>query len=182
MPIPPGTKFHGVAPSVDTTDKGSATVQPLREAYTIEDFGNPLTSTIELSPSQILALDTTPVEVVPAQGVGKAILVVSAWMKLFFNSVPYQFPNGAQIGISPMPFDYASNYYFNQSQLIASNTTPSINSSSDVWVLSNTGKLNTWTSAPLLENMPLSLWSDVAPVPLVGDSTVQLKVYYKIVE
>ena len=37
MPIPDGTKFHGVAPSVDTTDRGSATVQPLREAYTIED-------------------------------------------------------------------------------------------------------------------------------------------------
>ena len=37
MPIPSGTKFHGVAPSVDTTDRGSATVQPLRDAYTIED-------------------------------------------------------------------------------------------------------------------------------------------------
>ena len=39
MPIPPGTKFHGVAPSVDTTDRGSATVQPLRDVYTIEEIG-----------------------------------------------------------------------------------------------------------------------------------------------
>lgn len=38
MPIPSGTKFHGVAPSVDTTDRGSATVQVLRDAYTIEDI------------------------------------------------------------------------------------------------------------------------------------------------
>jgi len=38
MPIPAGTKFHGVAPSVDTTDRGSATVQTLRDAYTIEDI------------------------------------------------------------------------------------------------------------------------------------------------
>ena len=38
MPIPAGTKFHGVAPSVDTTDRGSATVQLLRDAYTIEQF------------------------------------------------------------------------------------------------------------------------------------------------
>ena len=37
MPIPAGTKFHGVAPSVDATDRGSATVQLLRDAYTIED-------------------------------------------------------------------------------------------------------------------------------------------------
>jgi hypothetical protein len=38
MPIPSGTKFHGVAPSVDTTDKGSASRDALRDAYTIEDF------------------------------------------------------------------------------------------------------------------------------------------------
>ncbi len=38
MPIPAGTKFHGVAPSVDTTDRGSATVQTLRDAYTIEQL------------------------------------------------------------------------------------------------------------------------------------------------
>ena len=38
MPIPDGTKFHGVAPEVNTDDKGSATVQALREAYTIGDI------------------------------------------------------------------------------------------------------------------------------------------------
>ena len=38
MPIPAGTKFHGVAPSVDTTDRGSASRDALRDAYTIEDI------------------------------------------------------------------------------------------------------------------------------------------------
>lgn len=38
MSIPVGTKFHGVAASVDTVDKGSALIDSLREAYTIEDF------------------------------------------------------------------------------------------------------------------------------------------------
>jgi len=33
MPIPDGTKFHGVAPEVDTVDRGSASVDCLREAY-----------------------------------------------------------------------------------------------------------------------------------------------------
>ena len=46
MPIPPGTKFHGVAPSVDTTDRGSATVQPLRDVYTIEEIGAAGTSDV----------------------------------------------------------------------------------------------------------------------------------------
>lgn len=36
--IPAGTKFHGVDSSVDTRDKGSASRNSLREAYTIEDI------------------------------------------------------------------------------------------------------------------------------------------------
>jgi len=39
MPIPAGTKFHGVAPSVDTVDRGSASRDALRDAYTIEEIG-----------------------------------------------------------------------------------------------------------------------------------------------
>ena len=39
MPIPPGTKFHGVAPGVETENRGSASRNAERDAYTIEDFG-----------------------------------------------------------------------------------------------------------------------------------------------
>ena len=39
MPIPAGTKFHGVAASVDTADRGSASRDALRDAYTIEEIG-----------------------------------------------------------------------------------------------------------------------------------------------
>ena len=39
MPIPPGTKFHGVAPGVETENKGSASRNANRDAYTIEEFG-----------------------------------------------------------------------------------------------------------------------------------------------
>jgi len=38
--IPVGTKFHGVAPSVDTLDRGSALINTLREAYTIDDIAS----------------------------------------------------------------------------------------------------------------------------------------------
>ena len=40
MSIPAGTKFHGVAPSVDTVDRGSALIDTLREAYTIDDIAS----------------------------------------------------------------------------------------------------------------------------------------------
>ena len=46
MPIPAGTKFHGVAPSVDTNDRGSASRDALRDAYTIEEIGAAGTSDV----------------------------------------------------------------------------------------------------------------------------------------
>ena len=36
MSIPQGTKFHGVAPSVDTANKGSATANARRDAIEAE--------------------------------------------------------------------------------------------------------------------------------------------------
>jgi len=55
MSIPSGTKFHGVAPGVDTENRGSANANADRNAYTIEEFngtsfkawlvGPPLTGT-----------------------------------------------------------------------------------------------------------------------------------------
>jgi hypothetical protein len=38
--IPQGTKFHGVDPSVETINKGSATANAWRDAYTIDDMVN----------------------------------------------------------------------------------------------------------------------------------------------
>lgn len=38
MAIPLGTKFHGVAPGVDTINKGSSTANAKRDAYTLEQI------------------------------------------------------------------------------------------------------------------------------------------------
>ena len=38
MAIPSGTKFHGVASFVDTENKGSASANAMRDAYTIEEL------------------------------------------------------------------------------------------------------------------------------------------------
>ena len=40
MPIPSGTKFHGVAQGVETENKGSALANAGRDAYTIEEIGS----------------------------------------------------------------------------------------------------------------------------------------------
>ena len=40
MAIPDGTKFHGVAPEVDTKNKGSEQANAMRDAYTIEQIAS----------------------------------------------------------------------------------------------------------------------------------------------
>jgi hypothetical protein len=45
--IPQGTKFHGVDSSVDTVNKGSATANALRDAYTIEQLASAIDILIE---------------------------------------------------------------------------------------------------------------------------------------
>tara|TARA_Y100000385_G_C12806225_1_gene514066 strand:+ start:239 stop:700 length:462 start_codon:yes stop_codon:yes gene_type:complete len=40
MAIPDGTKFHGVAPFVDTENKGSSQANAMRDAYTIEEIAS----------------------------------------------------------------------------------------------------------------------------------------------
>ena len=45
--IPAGTKFHGVATGVDTANKGSATANANRDAYTIEDLASAINILIQ---------------------------------------------------------------------------------------------------------------------------------------
>lgn len=47
MSIPAGTKFHGVAASVDTQNKGSSTANANRDAYTIEQLATAINTIIE---------------------------------------------------------------------------------------------------------------------------------------
>ena len=163
MPIPDGTKFHGVDPSVDTLDRGSASRDALRETYTIEDFGNPLTSTIELSSAEILALDTTPVEVVPAQGVGKAIEFVRGTMRLSFNSIPYDFPlNQQPIRLATNPGGSSQTYA--QASLEADVEVPdnAMNAIADgIWSFNYKG--NNRSLTPLVANAPLFIYASSPP-------------------
>jgi len=72
MPIPPGTKFHGVAPGVETENKGSAVRNVDRDAYTIEEIGGGnFTADIpySLEPGQSFGLiEGSGVYPVPADG------------------------------------------------------------------------------------------------------------------
>jgi hypothetical protein len=94
MPIPPGTKFHGVAPGVETENKGSSTRNILRDAYTIEEIGGGnFTADIpySLEPGQSFGLiEGTGVYPVPAEGLSiqDFILQVLTAANATFSATP----------------------------------------------------------------------------------------------
>jgi len=177
MPIPAGTKFHGVSPSVDTTNRGSVVANSNRDAYAIEDFGLPVITVVDITPAQILALDTTPIELVPPQGEGKAIVVLSASIKMTFNSVAYNFADDDYLGLFMYPCptlpSYVSFQYFLDSI--------HFNSSSDIW-LSFLRWGNIFSSSSLVDNGSLVFGVESPEiVATVGDSPIQITVQYMIV-
>ncbi len=183
MPIPDGTKFHGVAASVDTVDRGSSSRNADRDAYPIEDFGDgTLTSTIELSSAQILALDTAFVEVVPAQGVGKAIEFVGGTMRLSFNSVAYDFPlNQQPIRLATNPGGSSQTYVQGLLESDSLTSQTAMNAIEDsTWIFGYKG--NNRPVTPLVANTPLFIYASAPPATQNGNSSMEITVEYRIAE
>ncbi len=95
MPIPPGTKFHGVAPGVETDNRGSKTRNAERDSYTIEEIsgGSNFTADIpySLEPGQSFGLiEGSGVYPVPPEGlsVNDFILQVLTAANATFTATP----------------------------------------------------------------------------------------------
>jgi len=71
MAIPNGTKFHGVAPSVDTQNKGSDKANAMRDAYTIEEIASQVEvgATAILEPEFITATPGGSVQVLTTKNI-----------------------------------------------------------------------------------------------------------------
>lgn len=99
--IPNAQKFHTVSSTVDTTDRGSAEFQSQREVYTMQDIIDSIPAgsstdlknlTVTLSAAQLLSLNGGAViELIPAPGANKVIVVENVVQFLDFNSVAYNF-------------------------------------------------------------------------------------------
>ncbi len=116
--IPNAQKFHTVSSTVDTTDRGSAEFQSQREVYTMQDIIDSIPAgsstdlknlTVTLSAAQLLSLNGgAEIELIPAPGANKVIVVENVIQFLDFNSVAYnfagalgqvvQFKQGADLG------------------------------------------------------------------------------------
>ena len=71
MAIPGGTKFHGVAPFVDTKNKGSEQANAMRDAYTIEQIASKVVfgPTAIIEPEFITATPGGSVQVITTKNI-----------------------------------------------------------------------------------------------------------------
>lgn len=69
--IPAGTKFVGIGATVPTPENRSSQNNAFQEVYTIDDIRGYTETTVNISSAQILAMGTSPIELLPAPGVGK---------------------------------------------------------------------------------------------------------------
>ena len=113
--IPAGTKFHGVAASVDTRDKKSASRNALHEAYSIEDINDTiLKPTVETA--HLLDIDSLFVAVFANP------FDFEQWKESFTVSFPDEFVFN---GVYETGGDFSTeNSYYNLVGLSPSETTP----------------------------------------------------------
>ena len=89
--IPSGTKFLGIAASVDTTEKRSKLNNSYQEYYTIGDITGYAETTVNISSAQILAMNSgsNPIELLPAAGVGKYYEIEKIVLEYTHLTTPY---------------------------------------------------------------------------------------------
>ena len=121
------------------------------------------TDVITLSSAQILLLFTTPQVLVPAQGVGKAIIVESVQMKLNYATTPYATNTTIKM-VNPTG---------DQDYFLSSNVLPAVVSS-----LFTMKQVN--GTAKIVANEPFQLSVNTGN-PTAGDSTIDVYVTYKII-
>ena len=123
---------------------------------------------VELTPAQMLTLDTTPVQIVAAPGLLRSIQVMSAAFRLSFNSVQYDFPDLIKLGT-----------YTGASEEGQFTLNPgSINANGDGYFCMN--QLMT-DNARISENTALSIYTDSPPATTNGNSNCFMQIMYRIV-
>ena len=173
MAIPAGTKFHGVASSVETENKGSAQVNALRNVYTIEEIIAETASSDAvqlfertLTPAEILSFNGGgTLELIAAPGANKAIIVLQHVVYVDFNSVAYD-------ATQSFSTSYGDSNVFGTT--LINNST--LNVTADTLVTSSSGG---GVNPPFI-NEPIKVYSGATQSITTGDSPVKIALWYKI--
>ena len=127
---------------------------------------NVLTTKLTLTTAQILALNTTPIQIVPTPGVGFALQVINVMVRLNYNSIAYT--TNTTIGI----YNNGSNLYQHLIAGVLGDTVTKIGIGSD--------QMTTVTVSQVVENTALVV-STIGGNPLAGNSSINVYLTYSIV-
>lgn len=123
--------------------------------------------TIPLTSAQLLTLQSTPIQVIPAPGAGKVINLLQAMIVYTFVSTPYSLGDNANL------------------ELTASGNSLTLLNIAGILGLSfdlAAAFLTTWGSPPsTLDNQPIDLTFDGTADITAGDGTAVLTIYYFVV-
>ncbi len=133
-----------------------------------DTFGSSLQSASLVIPSaQVLALNTTPQTIVEAQGAGKAIEVISASIKLSFNTTAYSIANVVLLETSGA----------NQRQAEAIIFDSTVSTVRNFFIYEATSA----TDTQIIANAALQVKGKTAD-PTLGDSDVEVFVLYRVID
>ena len=133
-----------------------------------DTFGSSLQSASLVIPSaQVLALNTTPQTIVEAQGAGKAIEVISASIKLSFNTTAYSTANAVLLETSGANQRQAEAVVFDSTVSTVRNFI--------------THQAGSPTDTQIIANAALQVKSKTAD-PTLGDSDVEVFVLYRVID
>lgn len=124
---------------------------------------------VEITAAEILALFTTPKELVAAPGAGKILEFISAWLFLDFNTTPYTIGSATVLQVKETDADGVG---VSQEELADGFLSESEDKLSSVMRLEASGYDH-------VANAPLVLTLAVANVT-AGDSPIHVKVAYRV--
>jgi len=165
--IPSGQKFSTLSSSLNTVERGSATVAGRRNTYSMSDVVETIgfhTEDKVLTSDNLLDLNGGgSIEIIEAPGAGKVISIISIVGFLDFNSTAFNFNES-------LLFRIGTN---TQSTL----TTSTINSSADLYFTIGGEDYDV-----TLPNTALTLFADTSATVTTGDSPLNLRIAYRIVD
>ena len=133
-----------------------------------DNFGSSIQSaSLVISSAQVLALNTTPQTIVEAQGAGKAIEVISASVKLSFNTTAYSTTSGVLLETSGANQRQAESAVFDATVSTVRNFT----------MYQAAGS----TDTQIIANAALQVKAKSAD-PTLGDSDIEVFVLYRVID
>lgn len=185
MPIESGTQFIGISPDVNMQEKKSTLANSPTQVYTMDNISNyvidvfnpPVEEQVSIDSSQILAMGTTPIEILAAPGEDNYYIVERITLEYTYGTTAYQFPTSPTFYL-----DGCFNSYIDRSLLTASiNTVCSIsgNLRNTITVGSGSGSVKILTNKNIL-NANLLMGTTNNDDPTNGDGTLLVKITYRI--